>query len=119
LKLPINQNCVLVCEPIRKPMVAFQYPLITLINKGCLKQIYTQAVKQIKVYMEQTNDLESHSSLNDLLERKGLTTEFKWILLSVVKTRFARELLMSSLLSESLERVMSMETYFKSFRNDG
>lgn len=82
--------------------------------------MYTQAIKQIKAYLEQTNDIISHKSLNELLERKGLSPDFKWVLLATVKSRyFAWELLMSSILAEAFEKVVSLETYFSSFKNDG
>ena len=41
-----------------------------------------------------------------------------WILAAVVNTKFSKELLYCSILAESLEKIISLETYFASIENE-
>ena len=51
------------------------------------------------------------------MHRKGLNLRFQWVLLTKVKLKFARDLLMASILVRTMRRVINDEIKSRSVRN--
>jgi len=53
-----------------------------------------------------------------MIQRKGLSKDYLWVLAAIVNTKFSKELLYCSLLAQAFENVVSLETYFASLENE-
>lgn len=91
-----------------------KYSLINHRYDCSLEQIFAQALDSVANILENSDTIFNINSLKELMHRKGLNLRFEWLLLSKVKSKFNRELIMVHILLRIIKKINNEEMKLKS-----
>ena len=71
--------------------------------------MFLLSIEQVAKIMETSDRVTNIDTLKDLMHRKGLNLRFLWVLLTKVKLKFSRDLIMIAILIRVMRRIVNEE----------
>lgn len=99
---------VVVCATLTKGFKV-QYSLTQHTYANGIDTMFQLSLEHIAKILETSDRVSNIEALKDLLHRKGLNLRFLWVLLTKVKLKFARDLVMAAILVRTMRRIVNEE----------
>ena len=103
----IHNNVVVSASFTRGFKVLFSLTQHTYPNG--IDTMFVLSIEQVAKIMETSDRVTNIDALKDLLHRKGLNLRFLWVLLTKVKLKHSRDLIMIAILIRTMRRIVNEE----------